>query len=234
MFPIRDTIPSRTFPFITLMLIAVNIAVFFYELLLPEKELDALVHLWGVIPARYTLPEYAAANGFPPMGPLPFFTSMFLHGGWMHLIGNMWSLWLFGDNVEDRLGHGRFLVFYLACGLTAGLAHVALHPHSMIPTIGASGAIAGVMGAYFILYPFARIVVVMPVFFYPIFFELPAVIYLFFWFLSQLYSGALALSVGKDGFGGVAFWAHAGGFVAGIALLGVFTAKKGVSRRRIQ
>ena len=142
---------------------------------------------------------------------------MFLHGGWMHIIGNMWTLWIFGDNVEDRMGPLRFVCFYLLCGLAAGLVHWFTNPDSTLPTVGASGAIAGVLGAYFFLFPYARVIVLIPVLFLPFFFELPALVYLGFWALSQVLSGTLSL-VGPREVGGVAWWAHVGGFMAGIVL----------------
>jgi membrane associated rhomboid family serine protease len=156
-----------------------------------------------------------------PLDLLPFLTSMFLHGGLLHIVANLWTLWIFGDNVEDRMGPLRFSVFYLLCGLFAGFVHWITNPSSTVPTVGASGAIAGVLGAYLLLYPRARVVTAVPLFFYPIVFELPAVIYLGFWFLLQIWSGFVSLANPSD-VGGVAWWAHIGGFVAGMALLAVF------------
>jgi hypothetical protein len=149
---------------------------------------------------------------------------MFLHGGWMHLIGNMWFMWIFGDNVEDRMGHGGFLVFYLLCGIAASVANMALMPHSHMPTIGASGAIAGVLGAYFLLYPGARILTLIPIFIFIRFVELPAFVFLGFWFVMQFFSGAAAITGGNTS--NVAFWAHVGGFVAGMVLLGLFARRR--------
>jgi membrane associated rhomboid family serine protease len=157
-------------------------------------------------------------------------TCMFLHGGWMHFIGNMWVLFLFGDAVEDRMGPARYLVFYLLCGLAAGLTHYLTNPTSPVPTVGASGAIAGVMGAYFVLFPTARVITLIPVFFFPFLVEIPAVVYLGVWFASQLFSGTLAL-VGPQYYEGVAWWAHVGGFVAGIALLPLFKKSRKQYRR---
>jgi membrane associated rhomboid family serine protease len=151
----------------------------------------------------------------------PFLTCMFLHGGWAHILGNMWSLWIFGDNVEDVMGPWRFLAFYLLTGVAAGLTHYFLNAHSAVPTVGASGAIAGVLGAYFILFPRAQIVVLVPIFFFPFFFQLPAVTYLLFWFLSQLVGGAIA-GLSSAQVSGIAFWAHVGGFVAGVVLHRLF------------
>jgi membrane associated rhomboid family serine protease len=175
MIPIRDTIPSRNLPVVTWFLIIANSAVFLFELSLPPDVLERVFHLFGLVPARYTHPQWAVVIGFPVDDYWPFLTSMFLHGGWMHIISNMWTLWIFGDNVEDRMGSLRFLIFYLLCGFAAGLVHWFTHPWSTLPTVGASGAIAGVMGAYFFLFPFARVVVLLPILFFPFFFEVPAV-----------------------------------------------------------
>ena len=155
---------------------------------------------------------------------------MFLHGGWAHIIGNMWTLWIFGDNVEDRMGPFRFTVFYLLCGLVAGVVHYFTNADSDVPTVGASGAIAGVLGAYFVLFPRSQIVVMVPIFFYPLFFEVPAVTYLLFWALSQVFSGTLALA-GPVEVGGVAWWAHVGGFSAGLLLHPLFIRPRRVIRR---
>ncbi len=226
MIPIRDTIPAKTIPIGTWILIAVNTLVFILELALPEPAREVLFYYFGIVPARYSHPEWAAMVGLPLDDYWPFVTSMFLHGGWLHLIGNMWTLWIFGDNVEDRMGTGRFLVFYFLCGLAAGLVHFFTNTDSTLPTVGASGAIAGVLGAYFFLFPTARIIVMFPLFFLPLFFELPAVTYLGFWMLSQIFSGAVtALALPQD-VGGVAFWAHVGGFVAGALLVWVFIKRR--------
>jgi membrane associated rhomboid family serine protease len=201
----------------TWTLLLVNAVVFFYELRLTDAQLEQFFYLFGLVPARYSHPQWALWVGFPADDYWPFLTSMFLHGGWMHFLGNMWTLWIFGDNVEDRMGPLGFVVFYLLCGLAAGLLHYFTNLHSTVPTVGASGAIAGVMGAYFVLYPYARIIAVFPVFFIPFFFELPAVLYLGIWFYSQFLSGMFSL-VGPEQVGGIAWWAHVGGFVAGAVL----------------
>lgn len=221
MIPIQDTVPSRNPPLAVYALIALNVLAFAFELSLPEEARDRLFYLLGIVPARYSHPRWAAWVGFPVDDYWPFLTSMFLHGGWLHIIGNMWSLWIFGDNVEDRMGPLRFTLFYLACGLIAGAVHRYTNPDSVVPTVGASGAIAGVLGAYFVMYPFARLVVMVPIFFYPLFFELPAVTYLLFWALSQLFSGAMALG-GPAEVAGVAWWAHVGGFASGLVLHPLF------------
>jgi len=146
---------------------------------------------------------------------------MFLHGGWIHIIGNMWTLWIFGDNVEDRMGPVRFLAFYFLCGLAAGVVHLYTNPDSTLPTVGASGAIAGVLGAYLLLFPHSRIIILVPLFFLPLFVEVPAITYLGFWIVSQIFSGTLSLALPED-VGGVAFWAHVGGFIAGAVLCWLF------------
>ncbi len=217
MIPVRDTIRARNPPIATWLLILANGVIFLFELMLPPPALEQFFHLFGIVPARFAHPAWAAWVGFPIDDYWPFLTSMFLHGGWMHIIGNMWTLWIFGDNVEDRMGPVRFVIFYLLAGLAAGVVHLLTNPDSTLPTVGASGAIAGVMGAYLFLFPHSRVIVLLPVFFFPLFFELPAVTYLGFWALSQMFSGALSLAEPGD-VGGVAWWAHVGGFVTGIAL----------------
>jgi membrane associated rhomboid family serine protease len=219
--PIRDTVPSRHAPVVTWSLIAVNAAVFLYQLTLSPEELQRLIYLFGMVPARYSHPYWAMLAGFPLDDYWPFLTSMFLHGSWMHIIGNMWTLWIFGDNVEDRMGPVRYLLFYLLMGLIAGLTHYFTNLDSTVPTVGASGAIAGVLGAYLVLFPRSRIIVLLPVFFFPFFFQLPAVTYLLFWFLSQVLAGTLA-GLNASDVGGIAWWAHVGGFAAGVILHRLF------------
>src|SRR5437868_7134726 len=217
MIPIGDTVPRRNPPIATWFIILINCLVFFFELTLPPHMLVEFFYRFGLVPARYTHPAWAMWLGLPVDDYFPFLTSMFLHGGWLHIIGNMWGLWIFGDNVEDRMGPVRFVFFYLLCGLAAGLTHFYTNPHSTMPTVGASGAIAGVMGAYLLLFPHARILVLFPVFFIPLFFELPAVLYLGFWALLQLFSGTLSLAAPQD-VSGIAWWGHVGGFGAGMLL----------------
>jgi len=218
-FPIRDEIPSRRAPVVTWTLVAVNVAVFLWQLSLPEEGVRRLFYLFGIVPARWSDPAWAAQVGFPMAAALPFFTSMFLHGGFFHLASNMWTLWIFGDNVEDRMGRFRFLVFYLLCGLAAGWLHWVTNAGSIVPTIGASGAIAGVLGAYVRWYPGAKVLTLIPIVIYPLFVDLPAVVFLGFWFVSQILSGVV--SFGSAAAGGVAWWAHVGGFLAGMAICGV-------------
>ena len=217
MIPIRDSIRSRTTPFVTVGLIIVNVIVFLKEVSLGSGSQEVL-ELFGFIPARFV---HWADDGGNPLSPfrfLPIFTAMFLHGGWLHIIGNMLYLWVFGDNVEDRLGHARFVVFYFLCGAAAFGAQTLANPESTVPAIGASGAIAGVLGAYFILYPRSRVLTLIPIFIIPWFVEIPAVVYLGLWFVLQLFSGAIELTSHAGQMGGVAWWAHAGGFISGIVL----------------
>jgi len=220
MIPIRDTIPRQHFPFAVWALVAVNVYVFIRELALPLDSTEHFIYLFGLVPARFTHPDWAARVGFPHTY-WPFFSTMFLHGGWLHIIGNMWVLWIFGDNVEDRMGPVRFLIFYLLCGLAAGVVHVLTNPGSRVPAVGASGAIAGVMAAYFVLFPRARIVAMFPILFYPVFFQVPAFLYLGFWFLTQFFSGTLAIASHRE-VSGIAWWAHVGGFGAGILTFALF------------
>ena len=209
MIPLRDSTPSNTFPLVTVCLIIINLLIFSYETTLGSQALDALIYTFGMVPANYT--NY---NGSWE-GYLPFLSSTFLHGSWMHVIGNMWVLWLFGDNVEDKMGRGRFLFFYLLCGLIAGIAHFIFNPASQVPVVGASGAVAGIMGAYFLMFRHARVFTYIP----PIFLlNIPAWIYLGFWALSQLFYGTFqTLNQGQ-----IAFWAHVGGFAAGMFLYRIF------------
>ncbi|RUM89868.1 MAG: rhomboid family intramembrane serine protease [Thermodesulfatator sp.] len=215
MIPLQDVLPRRTVPLATWGIIVVNAVVFLLEVSLPPPTREVLFHYLGLIPARITHPGWAAAHGFPPGAYLTFLTHLFLHGGWVHFLGNMWTLWIFGDNVEDRLGHLRFLIFYLLCGVAAALTHIFMHPDSTVPTIGASGAISGVLGAYFVMFPLARVIVLVPIFFFPFFLEVPALLYLGYWYLLQVFSGTLSLALPGE-IGGVAWWAHAGGFLTGV------------------
>ena len=224
MFPIRDTVASHHRPLAVWGLILVNTLVFAGELLLSHPDLERTFYLFGIVPRRYTEPGWGELVGFPSTY-WPFVTHMFLHAGWLHFLGNVWTLWIFGDNVEDRMGSLRFLVFYFACGIIAGSAQMLATPNSAIPSIGASGAIAGVMGAYFLLFPHARVITLVPLLFYPLFFELPAVVYLGIWFWMQLFSGSLALAR-PDQVGGIAFLAHVGGFAAGLLLHRLFLARR--------
>ncbi|MGE0405022.1 MAG: rhomboid family intramembrane serine protease [Candidatus Korobacteraceae bacterium] len=221
MLPIRDTIPRRNPPIVTWSLILINSVIFVFELAMSQYVLEHFFYRFGLVPARYTHPQWAQLVGLPVDDYFPFLTNMFLHGGWMHIISNMWALWIFGDNVEDRMGPVRFLIFYVLCGLGAGFVHWFTNPYSTVPAVGASGAIAGVMGAYFVLFPHSRIIVLLPILFLPFFFELPAVIYLGVWIFTQFVSGTLSLLSPTD-VGGIAWWAHVGGFTTGVLLHFVF------------
>jgi hypothetical protein len=215
MIPLRDSNPSRTIPVVNYALIAGNLAVFVYQLILGPR-LEGFFLSYGIVPRQFfaDLPSRFLDPGLY----LPFLSSQFLHGGFLHLGGNMLTLWIFGDNVEDRLGHARYLLFYLGAGLAAGAAHVLLNARSPLPSIGASGAIAGVMGAYVVWFPHARVLTMIPIFIFIQFVEIPAVFYLGFWFLMQFFSGTMSLGDAQTyQQGGVAWWAHIGGFATGLA-----------------
>ena len=220
MIPLRDDRPPRTFAFATAAIVALNFVVFWHELSLGSPDrLDEFVARFALIPADL-------AHGPSPQTWRTVVTSMFLHGGWAHILGNMLFLWIFGRNVEDSIGHFKFVVFYLLCGIAAAATQVALSPYSTVPMIGASGAISGVLGAYLLLFPRARVLVLFPIWIFWRVFYLPAILYLVFWFGIQLLSG-LAVANKMDISGGVAFWAHVGGFIAGMFLIPVFK-KRGV------
>jgi membrane associated rhomboid family serine protease len=215
MFPLADTVRSRTFPFVNWLIIIANVLVFvLFELNQTPRELLRLFGTYGLVPQQL----FSGA----PWALLTLLTSQFLHGGWVHLISNLWALYIFGDNVEDRLGSFRYLLFYLVCGVVAGLVQSYLSAGSQLPLIGASGAIAGVLAAYLLSYPTARVITLIPVFILPWFVEIPAVLYLIFWFVAQLFSGVMTLGAGAAEFGGVAYWAHIGGFAAGLLLVWPF------------
>jgi len=229
MIPIKDTIHSRSFPLITWLLVILNVLVFvFIELPLSQSGLERLVATYGVTPNQCAAPILKGLSlaVIPGIGVLvqgcavPLITSMFLHGGWLHIIGNMWVLIIFGDNVEDRMGSMRYLVFYLTCGVVSGLTQAFIAPNSAVPAIGASGAIAGVLAAYMILFPRARVVTFIPLFILPWFVNIPSLIFIAIWFLLQFFSGVAALGGGVSG--GVAYWAHVGGFVCGLLLVWLF------------
>lgn len=213
MIPLRDTVPSSVPPFVNYTLIAVNVVVYLYEMSLGPRA-EPFLRTWGLVPARFDLVDLA--------------TSMFLHGSLLHLFGNMLYLHIFGDNIEDRLGHGRYLLFYLLSGAAAGSVQALLNPTSELPMVGASGAIAGVSGAYMLFYPAARVVTLVPAFVILYTVEIPAVVFLLLWFGWQFLSGVATLGA-ADG-GGIAFWAHVGGFVAGAVLGPAFSL--GRARRR--
>jgi membrane associated rhomboid family serine protease len=218
MIPLRDVIPSRTTPVVTISLVVLNALIFLYELSLGEQ-VNEFMFSFGLVPAYFSW--------------LNVVTSMFLHGGFLHAAGNMLYLWIFGDNVEDRMGHGRFLAFYLLCGIAAALAQTITVPNSTVPMVGASGAIAGVMGAYFVLYPHSRIVTLVTLLFFWQIMEVPAVLFLGIWFLMQFLSGvgSIASATAGEPAGGIAFWAHVAGFAAGV--LGVMIFRR-PERQRVE
>jgi len=218
MIPLRDTQPSRTTPIVTVGIIVANVLVFLYQVSLDRFSVNHLIAEYGVIPDR--------------LHALSLVTSMFLHGGWMHVIGNMWFLWIYGDNIEDVLGHARYLLFYLLAGVAAALLQVALNWDSRVPMIGASGAIAGVMGAYLIKFPRSRILTLIPVFVFFTTVEIPAVFILLYWFVIQFFSGVGSIGYSHLSQGGVAWFAHIGGFVAGMILILVMGTRDPYARRR--
>lgn len=222
MIPIKDSIP-RVHPSWTVWtLMAGNTLIFLLELGLDNRGLYQLFHLWGVVPARLVDPYWAMHAGYPGGSWVTLFSYAFLHGNWLHFLINMWTMWIFADNIEDVMGPFRFLVFYLLCGLVAAGAQVVVNPGSIQPVVGASGAIAGVMGAYFLLYPHSKVLILIPILIFPLFVQVPAVLFLGLWFASQFFSGVF--TIGQEE-GGIAFWAHAGGFLAGMALLPLFRIK---------
>ncbi len=216
MIPLKDRNPTRRAPYVTLLIIGVNIALFVYELSLGDG-LPMLFQSFGIIPNDISAYLSSGEGSILSLGTL--FSAMFLHGGWLHVGGNMLYLWVFGDNVEDKLGHGRFILFYLLCGIAAGALHIAIEPLSIVPTIGASGAIAGVLGAYILMFPRARVVTLIPIFIFIQIAELPALVVLGLWFVLQFFNGMLAIGNTSPDIGGVAWWAHIGGFVAGVVLV---------------
>ena len=219
MIPLRDENPTEITPIVTVTFIVMCVLVFLYEISLPPQANEVFVYMYGAIPAvvfgHVQLPHELMS--LPAYGTL--LSSMFLHGGWMHLIGNMLYLWIFGNNIEDVMGHMKFILFYGVCGIVAALSHAFIDPESTIPMVGASGAISGVLGAYLLLFPRARVLVLIPIGFFSQMIHVPAAIVLGLWFVMQLFSGGMSL--GHEG-GGVAFFAHIGGFIAGMALIGIF------------
>ena len=217
MIPIRDTISSKNYPIVNNILIGINVFVYLAVLLTHGTELSRFDYIYGLVPARYSTPQIASYFSFGQQA-FSLISFMFLHGGFWHLLGNMWTLYIFGDNVEDRLGSVRYLLFYLLCGMASGFTHLILNLHSNTPVIGASGAIAGIMGAYMLLHPYSKILTLIPIIFIPWFVEIPAVFFLGFWFLMQFFQ---ATSV-NSGASGIAWWAHVGGFLFGMLFLKVF------------
>lgn len=213
MIPLRSTERTYSTPVVVISLIIANLIIFFYELRMGSYQLDRFIALHGIVPDRLHWSS--------------LITSMFLHGGWLHVLGNMWFLWIYGRNVEDLMGSGRFFTLYMACGLAAGLIHIFFNPYSRVPTVGASGAIAGVMGAYLIKFPRARIITLVPLFIFFTTLEIPAAFLLLYWFAIQFFSGVGSIGYSQASAGGVAWFAHIGGFVAGMLLVNAI----GSSRR---
>lgn len=211
MFPLRDVNPRQGFPVVVVLIIIFNTIIFFQYFDLPEKRVEWIFQVFGIVPAHIQL--------------ITLVTYQFLHGGLLHLISNMWALWIFGDNIEDRLGHFRFFLFYILCGIFAGIIHAITQPGSKVPCVGASGAISGIIGAYLILYPGARILCLIPIIIYPYFVEMPALLFGSFWFILQLINGLIVMASSED-VAGVAWWAHIGGFFTGIFLLFFFVKQK--------
>jgi membrane associated rhomboid family serine protease len=223
MFPLKDNIPAKNFPAVNIGLIVINVVFFIYQVSYGHH-VDQLIMAFGFIPARFMAQQ--AENFVDPTRFLPVFSSMFLHGNLLHLISNMWMLWIFGDNVEDCMGHGRYLLFFLLCGIASVVVQTVSSPGSAVPMVGASGAISGVLGAYFLTYPQARVLTLVPIVIIFYLIELPAYFFLGFWFVMQFIQGSVhSLNSTAAGSGGIAWWAHVGGFVAGVLLLKVFRQK---------
>jgi membrane associated rhomboid family serine protease len=250
MIPIHDSVRSRSFPYVNVAIIVINFAVFFYEVALSQQtirgqftELDTFIYHWGNIPActfdalgrHMNLSVQAQAICRSQPDPAwTVFSAMFMHGGWLHVLGNMLFLWIFGDNVEDSMGHALYAVFYLLVGALSAFTHMWVNASDMMPAIGASGAIAGVMGAYIVLFPRATVAVIIPLFFF-IPFPLPAFVLIGFWFVAQVFSGVSSLGVNTVGAGGgVAYFAHIGGFVAGALLVNLFAIRRAPSPRSVR
>lgn len=223
MIPLKDMTPRQSFPVMTLVLIGINIAVFVHQITLPGPAGDAFIRTYGLVPSHISLAlaghHYTLAQAL-----IPFFTCMFLHGGFLHIIGNMWFLWIFGANVEDRMGPLPYLLFYLICGIGSGVSEVAFSWGSHVPSIGASGAISGVLGAYIVLFPKSRILTLVPLLIIWFLWKVPAVIFIGLWFLMQFVSGVA--SIGSVENGGIAWWAHVGGFLLGLLLVNLFATSK--------
>jgi membrane associated rhomboid family serine protease len=221
MIPFRTTAPSAAMPTVTMTLIFVNVAVFLYQIGLTPRAEMAFLYRFALVPAVYANPDLARQAGLDPYNYWPLITNTFMHGGFLHLILNMWTLWLFGIAVEGRLSALRFLLFYLACGAVGSLGHLLFNLSSTVPALGASGAIAGVLGGYARLFPRAKVTLVFPIIIFPLIFSVPAVAYTAVWFALQVYRGTTTLGLGAAVGGGIAWWAHIGGFLAGLILVGV-------------
>lgn len=228
MIPFQDTAPCRCTPWVTWSLIGVNVLLFLILWWQPEETRNLIFYHFGLVPARYLHPEWSLLVGLNPHNYWPFVTNLFLHGGWLHILFNVWLLWIFGDNVEDRMGHFRFLLFFLICGILANIVHVMINRDAMTAAIGASGAIAGVLAAYFYLFPYARVVVW--IFPFPLFVPVPAIAFLGLWVIIQAYKATTAMAV-QQGFADVAWWGHLGGFAAGFLLFRFFLSRDETSHQ---
>jgi membrane associated rhomboid family serine protease len=231
MIPLRDDIPTLRFSYVTYVFLALNVLVWLYEVVLPEDQLHVFIMTYGFIPANIV--ETISSGSFAPAVLITLLTSTFIHGGWLHILGNMLYLHIFGNNVEDAMGHARFVLFYLLIGVMANFGQVLVSADSTVPGVGASGAIAGVLGAYLVLHPRAGVVVLVPIIFFLQIYTLPAVIVLGFWFVLQLFQGAAALAAGVAGAGGVAFWVHVAGFALGAGLIFVFRDRR-ITQEKVQ
>ena len=219
MIPFRTTAPGAQMPVVTMGLIVANIAVFFYQLDLPPQFEMRFLYTYALVPAVYTNPELARHAGLNPFNYWPILTNTFMHGGWLHLIFNMWTLWLFGLAIEGRMSRFRYLAFYLLCGMVGSLGHLMFNLDSTVPALGASGAIAGLLGGYGRLFPGAKVTLIQPIFIFPVVFSVPAIAYTAVWFGLQVWQGTASMDVGSAA-GGIAWWAHIAGFLAGLALIG--------------
>lgn len=228
MIPLRDNIPSKSFPIVNWFLIITNLGIFLFEVFfLNQQQAEAMIYKYGLIPDQVRFGGLTSLNEIRITVLRPFFTNMFLHGGWGHIISNMWILFIFGDNVEDRMGKIGYFLFYILCGLIASFTHFMLHRHSGVPAIGASGAISGVMAAYMFMFPKSNILSFIPIIIIPFFLPIPAIIYIGLWFVGQLISGASSLMLSSSATG-IAFWAHIGGFLGGLLIYRLFdTSRRG-------
>ena len=231
MIPLKNLDPRRSVPVLTIVLIVANFLVFFHQVSLAPKAADAFIFQYGLVPARISLFLAGSRHVNASDALLPLFTCMFLHGGWLHIIGNMWFLWIFGGNVEDRLGPALYLVFYMVCGLFSGVTQTIFSWGSHIPSVGASGAIAGVLGAYIVFFPRSRILTLVPLIVFWFLARIPAVVFIGLWFVLQFFSGLSSLSAANSAeMGGVAWWAHVGGFIMGALLALVAKGARGSAR----
>lgn len=227
MIPIRDSIPCDTKPYVTWSIMAICSLVFLLMIFMPDHLAQRILYLYGMVPYRYTNPEWSQHFGLPPDYYFSFVSNLFLHGGWEHIIFNLVFLWIFADNIEDLMGHKRFIVFYLLCGVLATYAQWYFSQNLVVPVVGASGAIAGLLGAYFFRFPYAKVVILVPILFYPLFFEVPAIGFVGVWVIFQLHEITTAAVYSQAATS--AWWAHLGGFVAGALLHPLFIAKQQIS-----